>query len=221
MKKNILILLALFLISSSSILAQGAEIKMGIGTHFTKVKLKYGSLLDRKDMDNGFQQYNSHVLAVGGAIPFKKDKWYVNADMGFMNTTTFHWFSYSYTLLGTNNTSKRWEMSYLANQRLFFSLYPEYRIKMKSFFLGVNAGLFQSIDISNTYLNLNQNLLPREGPILGGKVGLKFLTKIKSIIGFEFTIDYIVTDYAVLRSDFHPKIGYHYLMGRFNLVYTL
>ncbi|MBK8112883.1 MAG: hypothetical protein IPK46_22585 [Saprospiraceae bacterium] len=94
-------------------------------------------------------------------------------------------------------------LSYLTNQKIYFSIAPQYRIELSSAVFKISAGPMITSDIFNVLTTSNSILLPKSSPP-GFKIETGIQYNFKNI-GAEFNIGYAKIGQSELQNRWHPK----------------
>jgi hypothetical protein len=220
-----LLTLLLALTSNETINAQSLEFSLSSGVHLSKYDLVHDRVIS-EGAEGDFGRTDKEINAdfvLGIAAPLYQQL-YLRTEIGYSQTNTFLSTTYNYDE-GFNGLERGILLSWLNNQKLYWSLLPEYRWAGKHHSIFLNAGPLLYTNIINGYsstlvsqtFNFNH---PRDYTPWGIKVGLGGVFWIKQI-GFSAQVGYMRFSKSQLLNDYRPYIRYQHLTAALGVVYRI
>ncbi|MBK7789487.1 MAG: hypothetical protein IPO65_16665 [Saprospiraceae bacterium] len=196
--------------------SQHLEIGLGFGNNKSNIDFHHSSKVTTDD-DKKWQTYWNSNFNINLCAPISKNRWYLKSEIGFLKINSFFRIVYDYD--EGHGIQKGSLLSYLTNQKIYFSIAPQYRIELSSAVFKISAGPMITSDIFNVLTTSNSILLPKSSPP-GFKIetGIQFNFK---NIGAEFNIGYAKIGQSELQNRWHPKISYNLIVANFGIIYSM
>lgn len=214
--KSSIAIITLWLFLSEHSYAQQVEVGLSFGSSVSNIDFHHTSEVTTDD-DKEFQTYWNSNFGINLSASISKKNWYLKSEIGFLKINSHFTINYQYDEgFGSEKGSIA---TFLTNQKIYFSIAPQFRKQYSSTLLKFSGGPLITSDISNVMTSRNSVLLPKSSP-LGFKIETGLVYNIKNI-GFEFNIGYVKIGQSILQNFWHPKISYNLIMASFGVVYSI
>ncbi len=213
-------LLSLFLLSIllglPQLYSQNMELEMSFGTHLSRAN--YSHISEVENNDNTFHSNGNSNYSIAISSPFKNNRWYLRTEIGLIKTNSL--LNYSFTFNNGIIEERRSLITNLSNQKIQFSILPEYRITLKKCNIKLYAGLIYTSDLTNTFTTTNQDFLTVSYPF-GVRIGFSPQFKIGNYLSINGSLVLSRLGNSQLQGTFSPQINYSQLGISIGIVYVL